>query len=34
VRAKAEGLSPDGTPFQFSIPLGETLIRVVRCRLQ
>jgi hypothetical protein len=34
VRARAEGFSPDDTPFHFSIPLGETLIRVVRCRLQ
>ncbi|GAA0742415.1 hypothetical protein Drose_32285 [Dactylosporangium roseum] len=34
VRAWAEGLSPDGTPFRFSLPAKESLIRVVRCRLQ
>lgn len=33
VRARAEGLSPDGTPFSFSLPVEESLIRVVRCRL-
>jgi hypothetical protein len=34
VRARAEGLSPDGNPFTFTLPAAESWIRVVRCRIQ
>lgn len=34
LRARAEGLGPTGTPFRFAIPVEESLISVVRCRLQ
>jgi hypothetical protein len=34
VRARAEGVGPDGSPFRFAIPVEESLISRVRCRLQ
>jgi hypothetical protein len=34
VRARAEGLSPNGTPFRFALPVKEALISRVRCRLK
>lgn len=34
VRARAEGVSPDGAPFKFALPAAESHISVVRCRIQ
>jgi hypothetical protein len=34
VRARAEGLGPEGDPFTFTLPAAESWIRVVRCRIQ